>query len=76
MCSSPVQWPSVATVVAERIKALRPGIRVLFMSGYAQPVLASGPTLDTGVVLIGRPFTQQGLLAKVRDVLDRPVSAS
>ncbi len=58
--------------VAERIKVLRPGIRVLFMSGYAQPVLASERTLDAGVVLIEKPFTEQGLLAKVREVLDAP----
>jgi hypothetical protein len=45
------------------------------MSGYAQPVLASGRTLDAGVVLIEKPFTQQGLLAKVREVLDSPVPA-
>jgi len=64
--------------VAEQVKAIRPGIRVLFMSGYAQPVLASGRTLDAGVVLIEKPFTQQGLLAKVREVLDAepPGSAS
>ena len=58
--------------VAERIKVLRPGIRVLFMSGYAQPVLASERTLEPGVVLIEKPFTEQGLLAKVREVLDAP----
>jgi nitrogen-specific signal transduction histidine kinase len=62
--------------VAEQIKELRPGIRVLFMSGYAQPVLASKGTLEAGVVLIEKPFTEKGLLAKVREVLDAPMSPS
>jgi two-component system, cell cycle sensor histidine kinase and response regulator CckA len=56
--------------IAERVTALRPGVRVLYMSGYAQPVLASQGTLDAGVTLVEKPFTEMSLLAKVRDVLD------
>jgi len=56
--------------VAERIIALRPGIRVLYMSGYAQPVLASNGTLSEGVSLIEKPFSAFELLAKAREVLD------
>jgi CheY-like chemotaxis protein len=55
--------------VAERVRALRPGIRVLYMSGYAQPVLASKGTLDAGVSLIEKPFSRTALLDKVREVL-------
>ncbi|MGA2519479.1 MAG: PAS domain S-box protein [Acidimicrobiales bacterium] len=56
--------------VAQRIVALRPGVRVMFMSGYAQPVLSSRGTLDPEVTLLGKPFTKAVLLATVRDVLD------
>jgi len=56
--------------VASRISELRPGIKVLYMSGYAQPVLASQGTLDPGVVLLGKPFTESELLSKLREVLD------
>ncbi len=56
--------------VAERVRALRPGTRVLYMSGYAQPVLGERGTLDPGVILIEKPFSEPKLLAKVRDVLD------
>jgi CheY-like chemotaxis protein len=56
--------------VAARIVAIRPGIRVLYMSGYAQPVLASQGTLAEGVSLIEKPFTEEQLLAKTREVLD------
>jgi len=42
---------------------------VLFMSGYAQPVLSSQGTLDPGVILVEKPFTENGLMTKVREVL-------
>ncbi len=53
--------------VAEQISAIRPSIRVLYMSGYAQPVLASQGTLDPGVILIEKPFTEADLLDRVRN---------
>jgi PAS domain S-box-containing protein len=56
--------------VAERIRATRPAIRTLFMSGYAHPVLASQGRLDAGVTLIQKPFTESALLSKVKEVLD------
>jgi len=61
--------------VAERLTAMRPALRTLFMSGYAQPILASQGTLDPGVALLEKPFTTEGLLAKVRQVLDVPGGA-
>jgi signal transduction histidine kinase/CheY-like chemotaxis protein len=56
--------------VAERISALRPGIGVLFMSGYAQPVLASQGRLDPGITLITKPFSAASLLKAAGHVLD------
>jgi hypothetical protein len=56
--------------VADRIRALRPRIQVLYMSGYAKPVLAAQGTLDDGITLIQKPFSEQALLGKVREVLD------
>jgi PAS domain S-box-containing protein len=56
--------------VAERVRELCPQIRVLYMSGYAHPVLASQGTLDAGVTLIEKPFSEDSLLEKVRAVLD------
>src|SRR5205814_8199709 len=52
--------------VADRIRATRPGIRTLFMSGYAHSVLTSQHTLEPGVTLIEKPFAESALLAKVR----------
>ena len=56
--------------VAERVRALRPGIAVLYMSGYAESVLASQGRLDAGVVLLEKPFAEPDLLAKVAQVLN------
>ncbi|WP_432825038.1 PAS domain S-box protein [Dactylosporangium sp. CA-092794] len=62
--------------LAERVRGLRPGTRVLFMSGYAQPILASQGTLDPSVTLLAKPFTEAELLAEVRACLGpRPASA-
>jgi PAS domain S-box-containing protein len=54
--------------VAARIQEFRPGLPVLYMSGYARPVL--GPTLGEEIALLEKPFSEQLLLIKVRDVLD------
>ncbi|HKS99565.1 MAG TPA: PAS domain S-box protein [Rugosimonospora sp.] len=55
--------------VAQRVTALRPQTPVLFMSGYAQPVLASQGTLDPGVALVEKPFTEPQLLRMVYEAL-------
>jgi PAS domain S-box-containing protein len=56
--------------LAERLVHARPGTRVLYMSGYAQPVLAAQGTLDPGVALLEKPFTAADLLSAVRRRLD------
>jgi PAS domain S-box-containing protein len=56
--------------VAERMRAQRPGVKVLYISGYARPVLASSGTLEPGVTLLEKPFSESVLLQAVRQVLD------
>ncbi len=56
--------------LAERLTELRPELLVVYMSGYAQPVLASNGSLDPDVRLIEKPFSAPALLAKVRKALD------
>ena len=51
--------------LAERITALRPAIQVLFMSGYAQPMLTVEGNLGPGVALLDKPFSEASLLKKV-----------
>ncbi len=58
--------------VAERVGALQPGVRVLYVSGYAEPVLGSQGTLDAGAPLLEKPFSEPALLGKVREALAEP----
>ena len=44
--------------VAEQIRALQPGVRVLFMSGYTQGLLGAQGVLEPGVNLIEKPFSE------------------
>jgi PAS domain S-box-containing protein len=57
--------------LAERLLAQRPSLRVLLMSGFAQPILDSGGHLDAGMTLIEKPFSGPALLAKVAQILER-----
>jgi two-component system cell cycle sensor histidine kinase/response regulator CckA len=56
--------------VAEKMRAVKPGIEVLYMSGYARPVLASQGRLDPNVALVEKPFSEADLLAMAGQVLD------
>ena len=58
--------------VAQQIRALQPGVRVLFMSGYTQGLLSAQGVLEPGVNLIEKPFSEPGLLAKLDNILTRP----
>ena len=55
--------------LADKIRVLRPGIRVAFMSGYTQGLLSQQRVLEPGVYLIEKPFTETTLLAKIREIL-------
>jgi len=59
--------------LAELLLARRPSLRVLFMSGYAEDVLASDVGLVPGAAFLGKPFKPKVLVAKVREVLDSPM---
>ena len=56
--------------VADRMRELRPGTRVLYMSGYPGDVIARKGVLDRGVMYLAKPFTIEGLASKVREALD------
>ncbi len=57
--------------VAKEVRKVRSDIRVLFMSGHAQPVLQAEDVLGTDFLLLEKPFDQAILLEGVRTVLDR-----
>jgi hypothetical protein len=61
--------------LARRVTALHPEIRVLYMSGYPQPMLGDGGILEEGILLVEKPFTEPILLAKVQEALRSEVLA-
>ncbi|TAL17491.1 PAS domain S-box protein [bacterium] len=54
----------------EKILAIQPGLRCLFMSGYTADVIAHRGVLDEGVSFLQKPFSLKTLGLKVREVLD------
>jgi PAS domain S-box-containing protein len=61
--------------LAARLRTLRPGARVLYMSGYTDDALGRQQLLGPDAPFLQKPFTVASLAAKVRAVLDRPVPA-
>ncbi len=56
--------------LAERAVALRPGLRVLFMSGYSHQMIARRQLSDREIAFVEKPFTSESLLVGVRGALD------
>lgn len=57
--------------LAEKLQAMRPSLKMLFMSGYTADVMAQHGILDQETIFIQKPFTFTGLAEKVREVLDK-----
>lgn len=56
--------------LAEQLHQTRPGMKVLFMSGYTDEAIAQHGILDPGIFLLQKPFPPIQLARKVREVLD------
>ena len=61
--------------LADAAQSLRPGLRVLFTSGYAESAIVHHGRLDPGVALLSKPYRRLDLAAKVRSVLDAPATS-
>jgi signal transduction histidine kinase/CheY-like chemotaxis protein len=59
---------------AELVLAIRPECRVVYMSGYARPALAGKGTLEAGINLLPKPFTERLLLCELARVLQQSES--
>ena len=60
--------------LAEQIQAQRPGIRIVYMSGYGSRLFEDPSALGQGVAFLAKPLTVEALTDKVRAVLDVPRS--
>src|ERR1700739_1498641 len=56
-------------MIAAQIAALKPGIKVLFMSGYDNTQVVQRYVIEKGYSLLSKPFTMEQLEEQVREVL-------
>ncbi len=67
-----VMHPLPGPDLAEKLIRTRPEMKVIFISGYANPSLAPDGVLKPGTILVNKPFTMKILSAKLREVLESP----
>ena len=56
--------------LSERIHAIQPSAKVLFMSGYTNDAVVNHGILDGATWFMQKPFTLESLVRRVREVLD------
>ena len=59
--------------LAEEAAGIRPGLKVLYTTGYSRNAIVHQGRLEPGVDLLAKPFTFDQLAARVRRALDAPV---
>jgi signal transduction histidine kinase len=60
-------------LLAERLRCRRPQVKVLFISGYTDDLVLQDGQLQMGMGFLPKPFSEETLSRKVREVLDKPV---
>jgi two-component system cell cycle sensor histidine kinase/response regulator CckA len=60
--------------LADHLTVVRPGIKVLFLSGYTDDTVVRHGVLGSEIDFLTKPFTASVLTARVREVLDQPAS--
>ena len=56
--------------LVEQLAQYRPGMKVLYMSGYTDDAIVRHGMLETGMAFLQKPFTPDAVARKVREVLD------
>jgi CheY-like chemotaxis protein len=56
--------------LAARLSEARPGLKVLFMSGYTDDAVVRHGVLEASVAFVQKPLLPEKLLTRVRDTLD------
>ena len=57
-------------ILAENLLLRQPGMKILYMSGYTDSFIAGHGVLDPGIHLLHKPFIEEVLIRKVREVID------
>lgn len=55
----------------EKISIIKPGIKVLFMSGYTADIISNHGVIENGLHFLQKPFSTKTLAATVRKILDK-----
>lgn len=55
--------------LAEQARRTRPDLKVLYVSGYAEDIPASGAVSEPGTAYLPKPFSPQRLISKIEDLL-------
>ena len=58
--------------LADAARAIRPGLRVLFITGYAEKAVMAGTGLEPGMHLMTKPFSLEDLTTRIRDLIAKP----
>jgi hypothetical protein len=70
MARKGLQWSQRGREVAERLAALHPGMKGLFLSGYTDDAVARHGILEAEVAFLQKPFRPKSLAFKAREILD------
>ena len=56
--------------LADIARQYRPGLRVLFVTGYAENAAVANGHLDAGMEVLTKPFTLESLATRIKDMMD------
>ena len=56
--------------LADAARELRPDLKVLFMTGYAENATIANGFLEPGMKMITKPFAIEGLVTRIRDMIE------
>jgi CheY-like chemotaxis protein len=58
--------------VADAARSIRPGLKILFITGYAENAVLSHGHLDAGMHVLTKPFAMDALALRIRDLIEGP----
>jgi two-component SAPR family response regulator len=56
--------------LTRKLQSIYPKFRYMFISGYTTNAITRNGMLDEGLIFLQKPFSKEGLTAKVREALD------
>ena len=60
--------------MADAARALRPDLKVLFVTGYAENAVVGNGHLDPGMAIVTKPFAVDDLGTRIEDLISQPIA--